>query len=291
MHGTKMLKKVVNRVTRMGATLIYSITAKASDLDVTPEELRGSNTGYRKFVVLAHARSGSSMVIHALQHHPQIVCFGELFVASRISFNTDGYDNYSGKLIYLRNRQPLKFLEKSVFAPYRNDVRAVGFKLFPDQLVSSRFSPVWDWLCSDRDVHVIMLQRRNLLSTYASLLIARKTGNFGISSESHRTDTTISIEFSDCLNEFEKRKKYHEDALQSLQANKVLQVYYEDMVAGLSAQFAVIQEFLGVEPVSPTINSVKKEVRPLSDVITNYDELRGRFSGTEWEYLFEDEAA
>ena len=120
------------------------------------------------------------------------------------------------------------------------------------------------------------------------MLIAIKNGTFGIKSGAQRTDATVTINFNKCLREFVKRKKYHEDMMRRLRDHEVLEVSYEDMTNDLSGHFRRFQEFLSVDPHPPQIDSIKKEIRPLSEIITNYESLRRKFSGTEWSYLFDD---
>lgn len=267
--------------------LFWSIVFKPSELESLSAPLRGPNTNYRKFIVLAHPRSGSSMVIAALRKHPNIVAFGELFVMNRIGFNMAGYDNQSGKLQYLRDRLTAEFLDRYIFSPYSIDTHAVGFKLFPEQASKRKYQQLRDWLASNKDVKIILLSRRNLLATYTSLRMARLTGKYGINDPAERSKATLTIDYSRCLEEFEKRKRNHEDILELTKGHDVLEVCYEDMISDMDQYFAKCQEFLGVDIHPLPIEKVKQEVRPLSEVIDNYAELRERFSKTEWKYLFE----
>lgn len=273
--------RVVRRLKRIVQRIVFSVSADLDDLDVVPQRLRGHNTEYQKFVVLAHARSGSSMVVHTLNKHPSIVCFGEAFVGQRIGFKVDGYDNASQKLLYLRNRHPMEFLSRTIFSPYSDDVRAVGFKLFPEQLESVQLKIVWDWLCSNRRVKIILLRRLNMLAAYTSLLIARQT-NFGDGS-----DTRITIDLDECLREFEKRERHHENTMVKLGKHDLLEVCYEDMTQDLSKQFINFQAFIGVDTIPLEVESKKKEVRPLSEIITNYEAIHSGLTEAGWGKIFE----
>ncbi len=170
-----------------------------------PEKLRGENRDYQKFVVLAHQRSGSSLIIASLREHPQMVAFSELFVPESIFFRLEGYDNQSAELLAFRNARPLQFLDEFVFSGYRDDIQAVGFKLFPDQIDNSTFRCVWKWLARQENLKIIYLTRRNLLATYTSLLVAQKDKRYAIRDQSQRSRTTVRIEPKTCLAEFEKR--------------------------------------------------------------------------------------
>ena len=276
------LTRVVNRTKRIVKYGMCAITARPADFFIVPNRLAGPNTNYQKFLVMAHARSASSMVIGTLKKHPEVLCFGEIFVGGRIHFNEEDYDNKSLKSLYLRNRFPVEFLEKSIYSSYRDDISAVGFKVFPDQLASPRFSIVWKWLDANPNIKIISLQRTNLLAAFTSLLIARKYG-FG-----SPPGGTVTVSNEECVREFEKHKRHHEDLKMRLRNHDVMYTSYENMTSDLNRQFDAFQQFLGVNPFPLQVNSKKKEVRPLSQVITNYDELRRSFSGTEWSDFFVD---
>ena len=81
-----------------------------------------------------HQRSGSSLVITSLREHPQMVVFSELFVPDSIFFHLQGYNNQSEQLRDFRDAQPTQFLDEFIFSPYNDQIKAVGFKLFPDQI-------------------------------------------------------------------------------------------------------------------------------------------------------------
>ena len=183
-----MLQRYKNKLIASGLYVLKYVPFKRPNLTHPPQLLQGTNRNYQKFIVFGHQRSGSNMMINTLREHPHIVAFSELFVRSRIAFHIDGYDNHSIKLLYLRNKYPIDFLESYIFSSYRKDIKAVGFKLFPDQLNTNNFRCLWQWIEQERDIKVILLTRRNLLAAYTSLFMARKTGKFRIKNESKRTN-------------------------------------------------------------------------------------------------------
>ncbi|HTQ38891.1 MAG TPA: sulfotransferase [Pirellulales bacterium] len=265
-------------------------SAKVEPLDLLhdrPQAVQGPNRGYRKFILLAHQRSGSSMMVDTLAKHPQILSFGELFVPGRIDFEIEGYDPHSAKLLALRNARPLQFLEEFVFSSYSNDIKAVGFKLFPDQIDNFSFRCVWKWLKRNPDIKIIYLTRRNLLATYASLQIAKRSGVFAIKNESERVQATIKIKPRKCLAEWRKRKRYHQLVEKKIKEREMLKWIYEDFTQSPDQHLRQVQQFLGVDVSDLKISTVKQEVRPLSAVIENYYQLQQHFSGTQWEQFFD----
>lgn len=253
-----------------------------------PREHRGENRDYRKFIVLAHQRSGSSLVISSLCDHPQVVAYSELFAPRRFFFYHEAYDDRSPRLLRYRNARPREFLDKFIYGGYSEHVRAVGFKLFPDQIAGPRFGCIWKWIARNPDLKIIYLRRRNLLATYASLLVAMKDKRYAIKDESQRSMSTIKIDPKACLAEFRKRTRYERMMEGRIQKHDALHWSYENLAASPQEHLRVAQQFIGVDVRELKIKLVKQELRPLYEVIENYGELERYFAGTEWEYLFHE---
>ncbi|HZZ29623.1 MAG TPA: type II secretion system protein GspG [Pirellulales bacterium] len=260
-----------------------------ADLVATrPAALQGSNRSYRKFVLLGHPRSGSSMIIDALDNHPQIVAFAELFHRKRIDFAFGSYENHSAKLMEFRNKWPLEFLEQYVFASYPDHVKAVGFKLFPEQVENHTFRCIWKWLQRNQEVQIIYLKRRNLLATYTSLKIAEQTTKFKIGSESERSQAVVHLKPRQCIAEWRSRQRYNKVIDKKIAGHETLDWFYEDVSQTPAEHLRQAQQFLGVDVCDLKINMIKQEVRPLSVAIENYTELQQHFLGTPWESFFEE---
>lgn len=257
-------------------------------LDNIPQVYRGLNRNYQKFIILSHQRSGSSMTIGTLRKHPQIIGFGELFTSNRITFNISGFDNYSKPLLYFREKYPVDFLKRYIFTAYRSDIKAVGFKLLPEQIDNKQYKCIWDWLRRNKDIKIIFLTRENLLASYTSRFIAEKAGKFSIRNESERSKELIAINFEECIKEFQKKEMYQQKVIDLLSDHDILKVTYEKMVMDLNRIFMEFQHFLKVDLNPLSVDTIKQEVRPLSKVITNYSELRDRFLSTKWKYVFEE---
>lgn len=125
-------------------------------LKSTPTNLVGNSKNYKKYIILAHHRSGSSLIVKSLRKHPQVISFGELFNHTRIAFNVERYNNYSKDLLKFRKEYPSEFLNKFIFSSYVEDKTAVGFKLFPIQIENKPYSQVWDWLKKNKDVLTLL---------------------------------------------------------------------------------------------------------------------------------------
>jgi LPS sulfotransferase NodH len=282
------LHRYTRKVMNLLETAFSSSKVSPSVFDNRPNILAGPNRDYTKFILLAHQRSGSELVISSLREHPQVVAFGELFVFRRIGFNIEGYDNHSEVLHQARKLFPVEFLNRFIFSSYLEKKRAVGFKLFPNQLDNHHFRCVWDWIKQNRDIAVICLSRQNHLAAYTSLLIARKTGVYGITDESQRPSITVTINKEKCLSEFRKRDILKAAARKKISNHRVMDITYEELNEDPISTILQIQEFLGIDKVQPEIVTIKKELRPLSEVIANYHEIRQQFAGTIWAHYFDE---
>ena len=77
---------------------------------------------------------------------------------------------------------------------------------------------------------------------------------------SDRTNTTVNVNFEDCLSEFHKRHVYQQKALDQLNHHKLLCLTYEEVVRDLDNSFRKLQEFLGVTVQPISVVSLKKKV-------------------------------
>lgn len=252
-----------------------------------PRTYCGGSQDYKKFIIMCHPRSGSQMLAAMLRQHSQIISFGELFHPQKILFNHREYNDESKPLLLIRNCYPIHFLDHLIFSAYSENIKAVGFKVFHSHLERIPFLPVWGWLNSNEDIKVIFLTRRNLLNTYTSVEKARKTGIYGIKDTSDRDITNVTLSYDRLVRQFKRHCKRNTEALDRLRRHQLFQITYEEIISDYNYNLRSIQNFLEVdfEPLKPLHK--KQEVRPLSEVITNYDELRYRFINTEWINLFE----
>ncbi|MGB2694181.1 MAG: hypothetical protein WBD55_03220, partial [Dehalococcoidia bacterium] len=108
------------------------------------------DTSSTRFVIRAAARTGSTMLVRALNSHPNVRCFGELFndEVDFVPFEVDGYDNFSARDRQLRDGDPVSFLSERIFCAQPPEISAVGFKLLYAQNWS--FPGLIEHLAEDR---------------------------------------------------------------------------------------------------------------------------------------------
>ena len=279
-----MFKKVnQSNLVRKIATLPLSTKLQSR---LIPRTYCGGNQDYQKYIIMSHPRSGSTMLTGILSQHSQIISFHELFHSRHIQFYTRGYNNHSKPLLLLRYCYPTYFLDHFIFPAYSENIKAVGFKVFPVHLNRIPFAPVWEWLNCNKDVKVIFLTRRNLLATYLSLEKARKSGRWAIRDTSKLDKENVTLNYKRLIKQFNRHRKLTTEAFNRLSNHQIFQITYEEIISDYKNKIRNIQNFLEVdfEPHEPIHK--KQEMRPLSEVITNYNELRDRFINTEWSSFF-----
>ncbi len=262
------------------------------------------------------------MVVQALNSHPAIRCFGEVFntEVDFVPFSVEGYDNFNDRDRALRDSDYVAFIRDRIFSPPPEGVRAVGFKLLYTQ--DWKFAWLSDWLVGDHDLRVIHLRRRNLLRTLVSARIARRTGvwvesrdvalsrtltgsnlrralrhparalaalgrRLRLSRAAGAPAETVTMSVDDCrttLNFVRRQEQRYDDYFAE---HAKLTLFYEDLVKQPEELFGEIQSFLGVEPRPLEMGLRRQNPQPLRELLGNYDELREALRGTEYEACFE----
>jgi LPS sulfotransferase NodH len=281
----KDIYTVPKNFTRSLKTLITPIPSEEKVRDLIPHE--GTNKNYKRYVIFGHQRCGSSVLTSGLKSHPNIKAFAEVFTPSLITFNYKNYDNQSLPMLKYRNAHPINFLEKVIFTEQAEDTVAVGFKVFPDQIDNARFEPLWEWLKQEKDIALVMLNRTNSLKTLCSVQIAKKTGVWGIKDAAKRPTIQISLSSGQCKTFFEKREHYANLLRERFKGRELLEISYETFASDIPKYFEQVQNHIGIPPIQLPVNDVKKEVREMKDIISNYSQLKEEFKDTEWSKFFD----
>lgn len=264
-------------------------------------------TDYTRFLILGEGRTGSNLLVQALNSHPEIVCFREVFnwTHKRIDYQVAGYEEFATRDRGMRKEQPLQLLRERIFRDWPPPTLAVGFKLHYGHAFG--YEGLEEALVADQDLRLIHLRRKNMLRTYVSLMLAQRSGEWEkddsptprvrlrrlISSAKNAlggTDPLTRIHVSPA--EFERFVVVHTlqgeryDGLFTTHAQ--LRLTYEDMVGNFEKAVGEAQDFLCVSHRKPETTLQKQRTRPLADQITNFRELRTHFVGTQHEAWFDD---
>lgn len=151
------------------------------------------------------------------------------------------------------------------------------------------------YLQKNTDIKIIWINRKNVLAQYVSQQKAFQlkmwtTFNYSYDNKKFRTqcDFQLTINANDFLEYISFLKKCEVDAVELLQGHEFLNVNYEDLCDDQEKELNRISDFLGITiPTNATTPTRKTGVRPLSYTVTNYNELKLNFTGTEYEQFFE----
>jgi hypothetical protein len=203
-------------------------------------------------------------------------------------FRTDGVADNSVFLDVYRRIAPVDFLESFVFRGYRQDLQAVGFKIFPDHLEKLWFRRIWTWLQTEPDLKLIHIKRCNKLDVYLSLVRAQVSGNWSVDWPVKRTETgPVRLDPAKCRQAFERSERLDQLLEKKVPRANLISMEYDEVCENQDSHLRRLQEHLGlpVQPIAPGI--LKQRTRSLRESIANYDELYGAFRGTRWGHFFD----
>ena len=142
-----------------------------------------------KFAILAVARSGSSYLTTTLRSHPDIYIHGEIFHENTSVHIQEQARNQID--LSIREKSPIKFVREIYNADQGK--KAVGFKIWKSQNLKAV-----NYIIKRKGIKKIVLERKNLLASFSSLMIARQTQVWNLSPEraTRSTYKTPQIKFN-----------------------------------------------------------------------------------------------
>lgn len=245
--------------------------------------------GYNRFIVLGRSRTGSNFLHGLLNSHSQIIAFGELFQNyDSIAWGLSGY-RQTKNLLSLFQNDPVRFLETKVFKRFPVHISAVGFKVFYYHAQSDKWKPVWAYLGDQRELRIIHVKRKNILKTHLSRKRAALTDTWVNVSGEPEEGVPISLDYEECLEDFVRTRDWEAKYDVFFEGHSKLEVLYENLSFDYQSEMKRVQDFLGVNYEFVKPSTYKQSSQSLSRAISNYFELRERFTGTPWEEFFEDQ--
>jgi hypothetical protein len=245
------------------------------------------------FVVIAHGRSGSTMLSLALDAHPNVAMFLELFHRDPMNrqrfFRADGRRWSATRQqtivrrnarVYQESEDPATFLAESVF--YRGHpkhIRAIGFKLLHNfSVIGAAEEGLWRYIESNRALRVILLRRQDLASAFVSHEIARRSGKWTYF-RCPKSPTKLPPPFEADLEHFmlfARKLMINQQLIQKrLKGRKVLDLTYErHLGATFDNTCKRVQKFLDIPVYRLPILTKKTPSRPLENQILNLKALQ-----------------
>lgn len=291
---------------------------------VTPEDagLVNGRASLVRFLVLGDARTGTTMVLQALNSHPHIRCYRELFNSGQdlLQLSLHGYDNFSAADVRLRDRDAPGFLRTRIFSGAPGTISAVGFKLLYGQIWG--FPGLLEGLAADSELRVVHVKRENALRKLVSFKTAQRTG---VWLQDGRRRLTVSTALAAARHPLRAARRLRgrqsrprpavpaERARLSITPEELFRfivrsnqrtahfdsqfaqqptftVRYEALEDSRDETFAELQAYLGVEPQPLTVTLQRQNPEPLSQLIANYDELAATLRDTPNAWFLEEDA-
>jgi LPS sulfotransferase NodH len=238
-------------------------------------------------LVICHSRTGSNFLLWLLESHPRIAHIGEPFgtnelvhpwVVSRI--------HEIGGLGYLKERLQRKSNERVTVFKFQY----VHFELeYAERWSLSDMDNIRTYLAGELNMKVVHLKRRNRLENLISHRLAEVTKKYILFDPKKRVDNLqVEITPDECVSEFEKVTAFEKYYSELFAKHSVLDIYYEDLYKNTQMEGKRVLDFLGIKRVPLRERTVKQNIRPIREVLKNYDALKEYFTGTIWENIFND---
>jgi hypothetical protein len=227
------------------------------------------------------------MLLSALNRHTEVLCYSEVFNPKGPLFGVRGMPSKpSSTLKHYRNLFPIAFLNTQVYRGLEDHLQAVGFKILSSQLHWCRNHVLMERLASDEQTRIIRLYRENKLKMLFSLTLAKQSGVWS-SSGTPSKPTAIRLDAKQCEQAFSRFEEDEVFLRSTFEGDRLFSVSYEQLVNDPASHLSRIQAHLGLD--IERLGTTKKKQRrwPLCELISNYEELRQYFEGTEWGHFFE----
>jgi LPS sulfotransferase NodH len=250
------------------------------------------------YMITCPARSGSTMLVHLLRSHPDIISHDEVFASpGGLGGMTGTYlmkrraePDFADRMAAEKDRDPVKFLYKIVLD--LQGKKAVSFKLKHDELVRPEYYKVLrDEIVNDRDFRIIHLRRENLLSRYLSHYIATYVTRVTLAVHGQTVPEfhPVVLDPHKCQEDFETVLRREKEIAELFAQHPGFHITYEEMITPGSEKLQCLLDFMGVPRRELTTTTQKLVCNDLRRVIANFDELCSYFAATPYsKFFFED---
>ena len=194
------------------------------------------------FVVLSSARSGTSHLGSTLKKTDRVFFHGEIFHKKVFAHVREEY--WTARDVSLRDRDPVAFA-RDVHSFYPPGTTRVGFKMWRGQSPAA-----CDALLRDESVHKIVLERKNRLAAYSSVLKARLTGVWNRAEGQERREAYREALITDfdpeTFRAYVARQDHMFRLYKTLARGPMLNLTYDDILRDTA--YGACLEFLGLTP-------------------------------------------
>lgn len=238
-----------------------------------------------KFIISCAARSGSTMLVHLLRSHPEVLCHGEVFEPSRIG-QLDG--NYAmrrradpsneEKLMSYRSTRPEAFLYDVVFDAQGR--RSVGFKFKTDEAFDPAYQDIADLIRRDTDIKILHLRRRNILDQYVSHQVVLKQSGVTLVADDapQPAPKPFVVDTKDLIGYARNILQRERQAAAVYADHRQGVVEYEALVERDPTVRDRMQVFLGLKCM-PLSTPTRKIIKRNCDLVENLEEVLAAMAG------------
>jgi LPS sulfotransferase NodH len=249
------------------------------------------------FVVLAAARTGSTLLGNGLADHRGILYYGEVFhdnllrraaEAARKTVGVGVVRNLPNGFRVCTDAQDGYAYLVDLFQP-RCRADAIGIKLLYHHARSGPTSSAWRFLQMRPDIRVVHLRRSDWLASFVSLERAKRSGCWHTTTPPEVTPFSVSP--ADCLKWFQDLT-CSQASIERLIANKpIIDVQYEELTTDFSGTISRIYSYLGLTEIHvPVPRLAKVATVPPWIELDNYSELRLCFRRSKFARFFPDKS-
>ena len=230
--------------------------------------LIGGTRFFDKSILLTRSRTGSNMLIDALREHPNIIAHSEIF----------------------KRTHSVEEINETLSKIYRNVsyyCNTVIFKVFYYHPYDSELNRyLFEKLINDKSYQIIHLKRRNILRMHLSRKIAEKTKSYLFNTDQISDNKSVEISFEELSRVHNETMTYYQFVKESFVQHDVHELFYEDLIESRVA-FDDLLFFLKLKKIDFRTKMRKQNPEELRVLITNFDDLKKRCSGSDFELYFD----
>ncbi|HVX92577.1 MAG TPA: sulfotransferase [Candidatus Dojkabacteria bacterium] len=254
----------------------------------TTLKLLKASPEYTKFLIIGRSRTGSNFLRGLLNNHNQVFVFGEIFRDASLKPEELKKPIYKKPFInYIRNN-PVTYIDKWIYKDRDQSIKALGFKIFYYHAHKPDEKDVWDYLKEHKEIKILHMKRLNYLDTYVSRLKAGNTDKWANTTGKKERSNQYTIDYDDCLDEFTWTENYENEYDEFFKDHQKIDVFYENLANNYQKETKKIFKFLNIDYQDTTPSTYKQRKESLRNMITNYDELKQKFSNTKWGVFFNE---
>ena len=238
-----------------------------------------------RFVVVSSGRSGSNYLMSMFDSHPRIVQNGEIF-GPKVLKNEEkvGEIKEKGEINYFVNSFHRTGFEKArgskvLYSYFRDEY----IKRYP----SVDLEKIYTYLSENKDIRIVHLHRENLLRVILSFEIANISKVY-VTLEKKSSNEKISLSKEFLVGRLDELICERDMIREKFKNHPFFEITYEKMVSGNSFPINKLQRFLGVDILRLTGRTIKQNDRSISEILTNYTQLKEEFSDTIYAEYFID---